>query len=46
MFGMLAVTFGGIFIISALIGILNTGLQEKLADLRKGRRASWSATTS
>ena len=36
-FGMLAVTFGGIFIISALIGILNTGLQDKLADLRKGR---------
>src|SRR5688572_17917889 len=36
-FGMLAVTFGGIFIISALIGILNTGLQDKLAELRKGR---------
>ena len=36
-FGMLAVTFGGIFIISTLIGILNTGLQDKLAQLRKGR---------
>jgi voltage-gated potassium channel Kch len=36
-FGMLAVTFGGIFIISTLIGILNTGLQDKLAELRKGR---------
>jgi voltage-gated potassium channel Kch len=36
-FGMLAVTFGGIFIISALIGILNTGLQDRLAELRKGR---------
>jgi ion channel POLLUX/CASTOR len=36
-FGMLAVTFGGIFIISALIRILNTGLQDKLAELRKGR---------
>jgi voltage-gated potassium channel Kch/K+/H+ antiporter YhaU regulatory subunit KhtT len=35
--GMLAVTFGGIFIISTLIGILNTGLQERLAELRKGR---------
>jgi voltage-gated potassium channel Kch len=35
--GMLAVTFGGIFVISTLIGILNNGLQEKLADLRKGR---------
>ena len=36
-FGMLAITFAGIFIISTLIGILNTGLQDKLADLRKGR---------
>jgi ion channel POLLUX/CASTOR len=35
--GMLAVTFGGIFVISALIGILNTGLEGKLAQLRKGR---------
>jgi voltage-gated potassium channel Kch len=36
-FGMLAVTFGGIFVISTLIGILNTGLQDRLAELRKGR---------
>lgn len=35
--GMLAVTLGGIFIISALIGILNAGLQGRLAELRKGR---------
>jgi voltage-gated potassium channel Kch len=35
--GMLAVTLGGIFVISTLIGILNNGLQEKLATLRKGR---------
>lgn len=35
--GMLAVTFGGIFVISALIGILNTGLEGRLAELRKGR---------
>lgn len=35
--GMLAVTLGGIFVISALIGILNTGLQDRLAELRKGR---------
>lgn len=35
--GMLAVTLFGIFIISALIGILNTGLEGKLAELRKGR---------
>jgi voltage-gated potassium channel Kch len=34
---MLAVTLGGIFVISTLIGILNTGLEGKLADLRKGR---------
>ena len=37
MLGMLAVTFAGIFIISALIGIINNGLQGKLGDLRKGR---------
>lgn len=35
--GMLTVTLFGIFIISALIGIINTGLEGKLADLRKGR---------
>lgn len=34
---MLAVTIGGIFIVSALIGILNTGLDEQLQRLRKGR---------
>ncbi len=34
---MLVVTLGGIFIISTLIGILNTGLEGKLAELRKGR---------
>ena len=37
LFGMLAVTLGGIFVISTLIGILSNGLQGKLADLRKGR---------
>jgi len=35
--GMLTVTLFGIFIISALIGIINTGLEGKLAQLRKGR---------
>jgi voltage-gated potassium channel Kch len=35
--GMFAITLGGIFIISTLIGILNNGLQSKLEDLRKGR---------
>jgi voltage-gated potassium channel Kch len=36
-FGMLAVTIGGIFAVSALIGIINTGLEARLTDLRKGR---------
>ena len=34
---MLAVTIGGVFIVSALIGILNSGLEEQLERLRKGR---------
>ena len=34
---MLAVTMGGIFVISTLIGILSTGIEAKLAQLRKGR---------
>lgn len=34
---MLVVTLGGIFVISALIGIINTGIQNRLDDLRKGR---------
>ena len=37
LFAMLAVTLGGIFVISTLIGILNNGLEGRLADLRKGR---------
>lgn len=32
-----AVTLGGIFIISTLIGVLSSGIQEKLESLRKGR---------
>lgn len=35
--GMLTVTLGGIFVISALIGIINTGLEAKLDQMRKGR---------
>ncbi|OGN86807.1 MAG: potassium transporter TrkA [Chloroflexi bacterium GWC2_73_18] len=35
--GMLAVTFGGIFVISALIGVINNGIEGKLDELRKGR---------
>ena len=34
---MLLVTVGGIFIVSALIGILNNGLEEQIGRLRKGR---------
>ena len=34
---MLAVTLTGIFIVSALIGVVSTGLAQKLDDLRKGR---------
>jgi voltage-gated potassium channel Kch len=34
---MLLVTIGGIFIVSTLIGILASGIEGKLADLRKGR---------
>jgi voltage-gated potassium channel Kch len=37
LFMMLLVTFGGIFVVSALIGILNNGLESKLDQLRKGR---------
>jgi ion channel POLLUX/CASTOR len=33
---MLAVTLGGIFIISTLIGVISTGIEGKLAELRKG----------
>lgn len=34
---MLVVTLGGIFIISTLIGLLTSGIEAKLEDLRKGR---------
>jgi|CXWL01.1.fsa_nt_gi voltage-gated potassium channel Kch len=34
---MLAVTFGGIFVISTLIGALTGVIDEKMAELRKGR---------
>ena len=36
-FSMLVVTIGGIFIVSSLIGILTSGLQQSLAELRRGR---------
>jgi len=36
-FVMLAVTVGGIFIVSTLIGVLNSGLVTQLERLRKGR---------
>jgi|CXWL01.1.fsa_nt_gi voltage-gated potassium channel Kch len=34
---MLAVTIGGVFTVSTLIGVLNNGLESKLSALRKGR---------
>jgi voltage-gated potassium channel Kch len=34
---MLAITLGGLFIVSALIGVIATALDEKLLELRKGR---------
>jgi Trk K+ transport system NAD-binding subunit len=34
---MFFVTLGGIFVLSALIGVLNSGLESKLESLRKGR---------
>lgn len=34
---MLVITLGGIFIVSTLIGILTSGIEEKLNELRKGR---------
>jgi voltage-gated potassium channel Kch len=34
---MLAVTLGGIFVISTLIGIINSGIEGRLSELRKGR---------
>ncbi len=34
---MFAVTIGGIFLVSTLIGILTSGLESKLDELRKGR---------
>ncbi|MFB4307570.1 potassium transporter TrkA [Actinomadura sp. GTD37] len=34
---MLVSTVGGIFIVSALIGVLTTGLEAKIGELRKGR---------
>src|SRR6185312_893017 len=30
-------TIGGVLVVSALIGILNTGLDTRIAELRKGR---------
>ena len=34
---MLLVTLGGIFIVSALIGVLNNAIQDRIDHLRKGR---------
>ncbi len=34
---MLVVTFGGVFVVSALIGIINNSIEDKMDELRKGR---------
>jgi ion channel POLLUX/CASTOR len=34
---MFAVTLGGVFIISSLIGVVTSGIENKMTDLRKGR---------
>lgn len=34
---MLAITLGGIFVVSILIGVLTSGIESKLEELRKGR---------
>jgi voltage-gated potassium channel Kch len=34
---MLVVTLGGIFIVSTLIGVLSSGIESKISELRKGR---------
>jgi voltage-gated potassium channel Kch len=34
---MLFVTLGGIFIVSSLIGVINSGIESKLDEMRKGR---------
>lgn len=34
---MFVVTLGGIFVVSALIGVLSTGIEQRLTELRKGR---------
>jgi voltage-gated potassium channel Kch len=39
LFMMLLVTFGGVFVVSALIGIINNSIEDKMDDLRKGRSA-------
>ncbi len=36
-FAMLAITLGGIFVISTLIGVLTTGIEAQIEALRKGR---------
>jgi len=37
LFMMLAVTIGGLFVVSALIGVINSGIEAQLDRLRKGR---------
>jgi voltage-gated potassium channel Kch len=34
---MLMVTLGGVFVLSALVGVLSSGLEERLSEMRKGK---------
>ena len=34
---MIGITVGGLFVVSALIGVIATGLDSKIQELRKGR---------
>jgi voltage-gated potassium channel Kch len=37
LFSMFAITLGGVFVVSSLIGVLTSGIESKLDELRKGR---------
>ncbi len=37
LFSMLAITLGGVFVVGTLIGLLTTGIESKVDELRKGR---------
>ena len=42
---MLVITIGGLIIVASLIGIISGAFDDRVAQLRKGRSASWSRST-